>query len=81
MVSVDFSILGAGKKWAPGYVELPYTLPQVSPCSFCCEGQLTSGRKLDWIAERGGMALLIVHPVTCVWRRLSNPAYLSGDPV
>ena len=55
--------------WVPGlngkgYVELPYTLVQ----DFTLFGVLREPtidiwkRKLDWIAERGGMALLNTHP-------------------
>jgi hypothetical protein len=47
-----------------GYVELPYTLPQ-DHCLFVIlkEKDITIWqRKLDWIAERGGMALLNTHP-------------------
>ena len=55
--------------WMPGpdgggYMELPYTLPQDSTLFLVL--QETSPeiwkRKLDWIAEKGGMALLNVHP-------------------
>ncbi len=47
-----------------GYVELPYTLPQDSTLFFVLGQQSPSIwlRKLDWIAERGGMALINVHP-------------------
>jgi predicted glycosyltransferase len=48
----------------PGYVELPYTLPQDSTV-FILLGERSPEiwmRKLDWIAERGGMALLDTHP-------------------
>jgi glycosyltransferase involved in cell wall biosynthesis len=47
-----------------GYVELPYTLPQDSTL-FILLGEKTTNiwqRKLDWIAQHGGMALLITHP-------------------
>jgi len=47
-----------------GYVELPYTLPQDFTL-FVLLGEKTIDiwkRKLDWIAEKGGMALLITHP-------------------
>lgn len=47
-----------------GYVELPYTLPQDSTV-FIHLGQRTIDLwklKLDWIAEKGGMAMLILHP-------------------
>jgi hypothetical protein len=47
-----------------GYVELPYTLPQDSTLFLVF--QETSPaiwlRKLDWLAARGGMALVNVHP-------------------
>ena len=55
--------------WVPrsgggGYVELPYTLPQDSTMFLVL--QETSPeiwqRKLDWIVQHGGMALLNVHP-------------------
>lgn len=46
------------------FVELPYTLPQdFTP--FVLLGERTSDiwkKKLDWIAEKGGMALVNVHP-------------------
>jgi glycosyltransferase involved in cell wall biosynthesis len=47
-----------------GYVELPYTLPQDSTL-FLVLGEETPEiwlRKTDWIARRGGMALVNVHP-------------------
>lgn len=47
-----------------GYVELPYTLPQDSTLFLLLRhsGIDTWIEKLDWVAERGGMALLNVHP-------------------
>ena len=47
-----------------GYVELPYTLPQDSTLFLVLEEQGIDiwREKLDWIVERGGMALLNVHP-------------------
>jgi len=51
---------GTGK----GYVELPYTLPQ-DFMLFVIMGEKSTDiwkAKLDWIAEHGGMALLLVHP-------------------
>lgn len=47
-----------------GYVELPYTLPQDSTLFNVLELNNIDlwKRKLDWIAEKGGMALLNVHP-------------------
>jgi hypothetical protein len=47
-----------------GYVELPYTLPQDFTL-FLLFREQTIGiwlRKLDWIAQHGGMALVDVHP-------------------
>lgn len=47
-----------------GYVELPYTLPQDSTC-FILLGRTHIEiwkRKLAWIAEHGGMALVNTHP-------------------
>jgi len=47
-----------------GYVELPYTLPQDFTLFVLIEEQTPEiwSRKLDWIAENRGMALLNVHP-------------------
>lgn len=47
-----------------GFVELPYTLPQDFTL-FVLIGERNINiwkKKLDWIAEKGGMALLITHP-------------------
>jgi hypothetical protein len=53
-----------GKNGRPGYVELPYTLPQDSTLfNLLDERDATLWcRKLDWVAENGGMALVNVHP-------------------
>jgi glycosyltransferase involved in cell wall biosynthesis len=55
--------------WVPGpngrgYVELPYTLPQDFTLFIVLKekGPVTWKRKLDWIVEQGGMALINVHP-------------------
>jgi hypothetical protein len=47
-----------------GYVELPYTLPQDFTLFILMQETTpeTWKGKLDWIAEKGGMALLNVHP-------------------
>jgi glycosyltransferase involved in cell wall biosynthesis len=47
-----------------GYVELPYTLPQDSTLFLLLQESDTSiwKQKLDWIARKGGLALLNVHP-------------------
>jgi len=47
-----------------GYVELPYTLPQDHTLFVIMKHKNISiwKKKLDWIAEKGGMALLNTHP-------------------
>jgi len=47
-----------------GYVELPYTLPQDSTLFLLLREKTPHiwFRKLDWIAEHGGMALVNTHP-------------------
>jgi hypothetical protein len=48
----------------PGYLELPYTLPQDSTLFLLFRERTPAlwWRKLDWIAQHGGMALVNVHP-------------------
>ena len=48
---------------APGYVEMPYTLPQDSTLFLLLREKTIEiwKRKLDWIAQHGGMAFLNVH--------------------
>lgn len=52
-----------GKRRA-GYLELPYTLPQDSTLFPYLQHETNSIwlNKLKWVAERGGMALVNVHP-------------------
>ena len=47
-----------------GYVELPYTLPQDFTLFILLKEKNIEiwKRKLDWIAQKGGLALLITHP-------------------
>ncbi len=47
-----------------GFVELPYTLPQDFTLFIIMKEETIDiwKRKLDWVAEKGGMALLITHP-------------------
>src|SRR5262245_52448059 len=47
-----------------GYVELPYTLVQDSTLFLVLREKTNViwKQKLDWVAARGGMALMIVHP-------------------
>lgn len=69
-----------------GYVELPYTLPQDSTL-FLLLGEQTADiwlRKLDWIAEHGGLALVNIHPDYMDFRRSDfaqyrYPASLVGE--
>lgn len=54
----------SGTDRSKGYMELPYTLPQDFTL-FTLMGEQSIDiwkKKLDWIAERGGMALLNTHP-------------------
>jgi hypothetical protein len=48
----------------PGYVELSYTLPQDSTLFLLLREKSPAiwKRKLDWIAENGGLALVNIHP-------------------
>lgn len=54
----------SGRPPQPGYVELPYTLPQdFTLFVILKESDISIWKtKLAWIAEQGGMALLITHP-------------------
>ena len=67
--------------WMPrpgggGYVEMPYTLPQDSTMFLVL--QETSPeiwqRKLDWIVQHGGMALINVHPDFLAFDGKKNPS-------
>jgi hypothetical protein len=53
-----------GRNGQKGYIELPYTLPQDFTLFILMREKDIAiwKRKLDWVAERGGMALLITHP-------------------
>ena len=59
-----FPLWVPGKGRRGGYVELPYTLPQDFTLFVLMKEKDINiwKQKLDWIAERGGMALLNVHP-------------------
>lgn len=52
-----------GVDWDRGYVELPYTLPQDFTLFILLKEKNIDiwKRKLNWIAQHGGMALLISH--------------------
>jgi len=59
-----FPFLVKGKNGERDYVELPYTLPQ-DHALFVIMREKTIDiwkRKLDWVAQNGGMALVITHP-------------------
>lgn len=63
-VSTVFPFRYRNRDNGAGFVELPYTLPQ-DFTTFIIMKNRDIGlwtRKLDWIAEKGGMALLITHP-------------------
>ncbi len=57
-----FYVKGPGPN--SGYIEIPYTLPQ-DHCLFVIleekDNQIWK-RKIDWIAEKGGLAMINVHP-------------------
>ncbi len=63
-----------------GYVELPYTLAQDFLLFILMKKQYLDiwKKKLDWIAEHGGMALLITHPDYMNFDR--NPNYIEEYP-
>jgi len=59
-----FMVKQASDHSGSGYVELPYTLPQDSTL-FLLLGETSIDiwkRKLDWIVENGGLALVNIHP-------------------
>jgi hypothetical protein len=47
-----------------GYIELPYTLPQDFTLFIILKNKTIDiwKKKLDWIASKGGMALMLTHP-------------------
>jgi peptidoglycan/xylan/chitin deacetylase (PgdA/CDA1 family) len=53
-----------GNHSRPGYIELPYTLPQDFLLFIILRQKNIDvwKRKVDWIAEKGGMVNFIVHP-------------------
>ncbi len=63
-VGTVFPFYVSGNANRKGYLELPYTLPQDFTLFILLQQRTieTWKRKLDWLAERGGMALLNVHP-------------------
>ncbi len=63
-VSTIFPFWVNGKNGRPGYVEIPYTLDQDFTLFILMQEDSPAlwKKKLDWIVENGGMALVIVHP-------------------
>ncbi|MGD1020924.1 MAG: glycosyltransferase [Verrucomicrobiia bacterium] len=63
-VTTIFPFWMEGVDGRSGYIELPYTLPQDSTLFLLLKEQSPEiwKRKLDWIVECGGMALVNVHP-------------------
>jgi len=59
-----FPFLVNGNPKRRGYVELPYTLPQDFLLFILMQEKTIDiwKRKLDWIVEHGGMALVNTHP-------------------
>ena len=63
-VQIIFPFMVRNAPTEHGYVELPYTLPQ-DHTLFIIMKERTNDiwkRKLDWIAENGGLALIKTHP-------------------
>ena len=63
-VATIFPFCVNGKTNHRGYVELPYTLPQDYTLFILMQEKNNNiwEKKLDWIVEHGGMALLNAHP-------------------
>jgi len=63
-VGTIFPFWVSGNSHNKGYVELPYTLPQDFLLFIMFQQKNIDiwKKKLDWIAENGGMALFISHP-------------------
>ncbi len=63
-VGTIFPFWVSGNSTKNGYVELPYTLPQDFTLFILMKEKNIEiwKQKLDWIAKKGGMALLNVHP-------------------
>ena len=66
---------------AHGFVEIPYTLPQDSTVFILLKEQSNAiwRRKVDWIAGKGGMALIKTHPDYMVFPNESRR--VDGYPV
>lgn len=69
-----------GKNGRPGYLEIPYTLDQDFTLFILMQEDSPAIwiKKLDWIVEKGGMALFIVHPD---YINFDNAANLEEYPI
>ena len=78
-VSTIFPFLVNNDPHQKSYIELPYTLPQDFTLFILMKGKNIEiwKKKLDWIAEKGGMALLNTHPdyMTCGREKLALEEY------
>ncbi len=63
-VGTIFPFWVSGRNGDSGYVEMPYTLPQDFLLFILLKQKSIDiwKKKLDWIAEKGGMALMLTHP-------------------
>jgi peptidoglycan/xylan/chitin deacetylase (PgdA/CDA1 family) len=63
-IGTIFPFFVSSKNGKKGYVELPYTLPQDFTLFILMREKTINiwKKKLDWIVENGGMALINVHP-------------------
>ena len=63
-VATIFPFIVMNSSGTRSYVEIPYTLPQdYSLFNLLCEKDIVIWkRKLDWVASKGGVALLNTHP-------------------
>ena len=63
-IGTIFPFIVRGGNGRRGYVELPYTLPQDFTLFVLMKEKNIDlwKEKLDWVAEKGGMALVNVHP-------------------
>jgi peptidoglycan/xylan/chitin deacetylase (PgdA/CDA1 family) len=73
-VQTVFPFLVEDNEQDRGFVELPYTLPQDFTLYIIMQEKSIDiwKKKLDWIAEKGGMALVITHPDYMNFSRLKS---------
>jgi hypothetical protein len=78
-IATIFPFLVYGNNGQRGYVELPYTIPQDFTLFVLMKEKNINiwKKKLDWIAEKGGMALLTAHPdyMNCRKSKCANEEY------